>query len=200
MIASSIERERSLSATMTIFLTYHTISSAVNIVSGVLYVLGPEAGLGIGFKTAGSNMWYGLLFEFFRNLYVILPPTVVLFVTLDRLLVLVLNMHYNERRRRIVVYADLICLAIMGLVVALYQYWLYLDKLLLSMRFIEWHLNCPRRCSESRDPVDAEEMGTETETSTLVIFVDFIVLDFVIDVDQMTLSYEESYHAIEKQG
>ncbi|KAI1700376.1 hypothetical protein Ddc_18108 [Ditylenchus destructor] len=133
MIASSIEREKCLSATMTIFLTYHTISSAINFVNGVFYAMGPEVGLGVGITTSGGGLEYGKVFEFLRNLYVLLPEIVVLFVTLDRLLVLLLNMDYNKRARRIVVYSDLICLTLMALLVTLYQYYGYLENFSISL-------------------------------------------------------------------
>ncbi|KAI1707762.1 hypothetical protein DdX_12320 [Ditylenchus destructor] len=133
LLASSKEKEKRLNATMTIFAVYHAVSSAINAVNSLLYVLGPDFGLSIVPKTAGSKLWYGIIFEFCRNLYMFLPQIVVSFVTLDRLLVLVLHMHYTERRRRIVVYSDLISLVLMALVVAHYQYYANLDSLLTSI-------------------------------------------------------------------
>ncbi|KAI1700377.1 hypothetical protein Ddc_18109 [Ditylenchus destructor] len=133
---SPMERERSLSATMTIFVVYHAISSAINFVCGVLYDL--DYGCGIGVATAGVRP-YAIIFEFLRNLYMFLPHVVVSFVTFDRLLVLLLNMDYNEMRRRIVVCSDIICLALMALIVAHYQYYSYLDGFLVSIGVSFFH-------------------------------------------------------------
>ncbi|KAI1707761.1 hypothetical protein DdX_12319 [Ditylenchus destructor] len=121
---------------MTIFVVYHAISSAVNAVGGVLYDL--DYGFGIGVATAGVRP-YAIIFEFLRNLYMFLPEIVVSFVTLDRLLVFLFNMSYNERRRKFFVSFDIICLAVMGLIVAHYQYYAYLDSFLVSIGVSFFH-------------------------------------------------------------
>ncbi|KAI1700778.1 hypothetical protein Ddc_17941 [Ditylenchus destructor] len=132
MLTSPQEKEKRLHATMTIFVAYHTISSAINVVNGVLYVLGPN-GLGVS-KVIAANIYdFGRISEFLRNLYMFLPPVVVFFVTLDRLLALLLNIDYNERAKRMVIYSDLLCLALMTLIVAYYQYYKYFADYLISI-------------------------------------------------------------------
>ncbi|KAI1699312.1 hypothetical protein DdX_17400 [Ditylenchus destructor] len=129
LLASSKEIEKRLNTTMTIFLLYHTLSSAANFFCCMLYVLCSTYALGL----CNAVLLYARIVEFLRNLYMFLPPIVVISVTLDRLLTLLLNIRYNARIKRMIVRVDLLCLALMALIVAHYNYYRELAYLLIPI-------------------------------------------------------------------
>ncbi|KAI1697732.1 hypothetical protein DdX_18321 [Ditylenchus destructor] len=127
MFSAPEEKARRLSATMRIFIVAYTASASINLVQNIIQLLYFDL-LKVEKATAQAKINFASTKEFFGDLSLFLPPVVAFFVTFDRLLSLLLNIRYNERIRTIVVYCDLLCLALNALAVAGYQYCTHLEK------------------------------------------------------------------------